>query len=114
MLTIIVGGFTAGVAIWLASRHIKSMPLLNRVILHAQVKGPGTILGTAGVGSANPMRISVGMEGHAISDLRPSGRAQFDGRFVDVSSTGSYVEKGARVRVVTAGQFLIEVEEVVT
>jgi membrane-bound serine protease (ClpP class) len=36
--------------------------------------------------------VAVGARGRALSDLRPSGRARFDGRIVDVLSEGGYVE----------------------
>ncbi|MCB0219265.1 MAG: ATP-dependent Clp protease proteolytic subunit [Chrysiogenetes bacterium] len=41
----------------------------------------------------------VGMEGEALSPLRPSGRARLNGRRVDVESEGEFIDKGDRVRV---------------
>lgn len=41
----------------------------------------------------------IGAEGEALSPLRPSGRARFDGRRVHVETEGAWVDKGDRVRV---------------
>jgi membrane-bound serine protease (ClpP class) len=44
----------------------------------------------------------VGMDGVAVTDLHPSGTAQFGDERVDVVSEGSFVEAGTAVRVVRA------------
>jgi membrane-bound serine protease (ClpP class) len=44
----------------------------------------------------------VGMDGVAVTDLRPSGTAQFGDERVDVVSEGTFVEAGTAVRVVRA------------
>jgi membrane-bound ClpP family serine protease len=46
----------------------------------------------------------------AATDLRPSGRGQFTGRLVDVSSNGEWIERGSPIRIVSVGRFEIEVE----
>ena len=40
-----------------------------------------------------------GLEGEAVTTLRPSGSARVNGRVIDVVTDGVYVEAGARVRV---------------
>ncbi len=42
----------------------------------------------------------LGKEGVAISDLRPTGIANIDGRRIDVMSDGEYIDAGARIKVV--------------
>ncbi len=42
----------------------------------------------------------VGREGVAETDLRPAGKAEIDGRRVDVLTGGEYIESGTRVKVV--------------
>ncbi len=49
--------------------------------------------------------------GVAATDLRPAGRASFEGRPVDVKSVSTYIERGSPVRVVSVDRFVIEVEE---
>jgi membrane-bound ClpP family serine protease len=41
----------------------------------------------------------VGMQGTAITDLRPSGTALIGGKRLDVVTRGDYIEKGSEVRV---------------
>lgn len=51
-----------------------------------------------------------GCEGVALTDLRPSGKADIDGRKLDVSARQGFVKKGARIRVVEtcAGNLYVE------
>lgn len=43
--------------------------------------------------------IPVGTEGEAVSTLRPSGIARFDGKRVDVVSDGEWIEAGTAIKV---------------
>ncbi|MHC5023220.1 MAG: NfeD family protein [Planctomycetota bacterium] len=107
------GLFTAGVLMWFISRQLGNVPILNRLALKtelsdAQLTGPPGLLEAMGT----PARgLSAGDVGRAETDLRPAGRANFDGRVVDVKSAGSFIERGVAVRVVSVDRFVIEVEE---
>lgn len=113
----IVTVFGSGVIIWLLSRFMNNVPIINRLILHAELKDAEAV-GAGGepisllqaMGSAPPT-LQVGAVGVAETDLRPAGRALIDGRMVDVKSIGSYIDKGTPIRVVSVGRFVIEVEE---
>ncbi|MHC4219561.1 MAG: NfeD family protein [Planctomycetota bacterium] len=103
----------AGIAAWLLFRQIETLPLLGRFILKAEVseaggEGPGML---EAIGGTAERPLEAGSTGVAETDLRPAGRANFDGRLVDVKSIGDYIDRGTRVRVVTVGRFAIEVEE---
>jgi len=52
-----------------------------------------------------------GDQGVAETDLRPAGRAEFNGRLLDVKSSGGYIDKGTPIRIVSIGRFVTEVEE---
>lgn len=53
-----------------------------------------------GYASSDPgLEALVGQQGEALCDLRPSGRARFQARTVDVVSEGGYVQSGTRVEV---------------
>jgi len=114
--------FAAGILIWLISKNVRIMPLLDGVVLKAQVDGsrPGAGPGDAGAGGLlEAMRtgeagLAPGELGVAETDLRPAGRADFGGRLVDVKSIGSYIDQGTPIRVVSVGRFVIEVEETKT
>lgn len=45
-------------------------------------------------------RTLVGMTGEAITDLRPAGIARINGRRVDVTANGSWIEAGRPIRVI--------------
>jgi membrane-bound serine protease (ClpP class) len=105
----------AGIGCWLIFRQIENLPVLGRFILKAEVSeaqsgtgGGAGLLESIG-GSERPLE--TGFVGVAETDLRPAGRANFEGRLVDVKSVGAYIDRGTRVRVVSVGRFAIEVED---
>lgn len=53
----------------------------------------------------------LGMEGVALSILRPSGKADFDGVRLDVISSGEFVKKGSKIIVTSVEGEKIIVEE---
>jgi membrane-bound serine protease (ClpP class) len=55
-----------------------------------------------GYTSADPRPELVGVEGEAVTDLRPSGTGQFGEEFVDVVSEAGYVMAGTPIRIVRA------------
>ena len=63
------------------------------IVLKERIEAESTSLGDA------QMQALVGREGVSLSALRPSGRADFDGLRLDVSSSGEFIPKGARVRI---------------
>jgi len=54
--------------------------------------------------------LHAGDEGIATSALRPSGKAEIGGRIVEVTSQGSYLERGTRIRIVKISPYQILVE----
>jgi membrane-bound ClpP family serine protease len=115
-LTTLLSFFAAGVAIWFISRQFHSIPMLNRVILNADLGTSSRALAGSGGSLLEAMArdtgkaLAPGDEGVAQTDLRPAGRALFNERIIDVKSAGEFIEKGTRVRVVSVGRFVIEVE----
>ena len=114
--------FAAGVVLWFLSKNFERMPFLRRLILQTELTGEAGGAGgaleteTASVGILEAMgaaqrAVSVGDSGTATTDLRPAGRAQIDGRSVDVKSIGAYIDRGTPIRVVSVGRFVIEVED---
>jgi membrane-bound serine protease (ClpP class) len=106
----------AGIAAWLLFRQIETLPLLGRFILKAEVgeaqhAAAGDGMGLLEAIGSGERPLETGSVGVAETDLRPAGRADFEGRLVDVKSVGDYIDRGTRVRVVSVGRFAIEVEE---
>ncbi len=50
--------------------------------------------------AASPRDDLIGLEGVALTDLRPSGTAHVDGERLDVVTEGDFINKGARIRVI--------------
>ena len=78
LMTIIMG--------LLAKRKLKSP-----IILDTDVKAEDSYL------NSSDLEYLIHREGVAVTDLRPAGRGNFDGIDLDISSNGSYIERGTPV-----------------
>lgn len=66
-------------------------------------------------GTRRPGREALrGTEGVTLTDLRPSGAASFSGERIDVISTGGFIRRGGRVRVVEVDGMRVVVEALAT
>ena len=61
--------------------------------------------------SSPDMGALVGQEGRALSELRPGGIVEIDGRRVDVVADGSWISRDARIRVERVEGFRVLVRE---
>jgi membrane-bound serine protease (ClpP class) len=111
LLTIACTGaaFVAAAA-WLR-RSMGSLPMLKRLVLPPAPLAPEPV-GADVVGPDAARELAVGDRGRALSPLRPAGKAGFGGRYLDVITDGSYVERGRVVRIVEIRGSQIVVEEV--
>jgi len=117
-VTLILALCTAGVVVWLISRQIEHIPILDHIILTGASGvtaqrggggGGGGVLSAMGTGEDTPR---IGEEGTATTDLRPSGQAEIHGRLLDVVSGLGYIDQGERVRVVAVESIRVVVERV--
>jgi len=84
----------SAVVIALLARYFPSLPFFRRLLLPtASIAGPSLAI-TPAAGE-----IRTGMTGVARSILRPAGKAEIDGRIVDVVTEGEFLDAGAAVRV---------------
>ncbi len=90
------------------------LPILIIVGLKLLAKSPATLStklsSKDGIVSQSPdLEKYVGLEGIALSDLRPSGSARIDGKRVDVVTRGEYLEKNSAIVVfsVTGNQVIV-------
>ncbi len=125
MLAGLVGGI---VALYFLSSHFRQLPMLNRMILTSPPGDPSHIgVTTTGLtDKANmPPRATVsgdeaigrgtvypGALGIAVTELRPTGRANIQGQLVDVLTVGNWLQPGTRLRVVEVHGNLISVDAV--
>lgn len=109
---VLMGIVTAAVLGFYMSKNMRTLPVLGRLILTDR-PADEDIEGDAAAQVVAPMGapVVIGQEGIALTTLRPSGKADFDGRVVDVVSDGPMVQPGRRVRVVIAEQMRIVVVE---
>ena len=91
------------------NRYFGSLPILGRLAL-----APPTESETTPEPTAAEKEIAVGDVGRADSALRPSGRARFGHRLLDVATDGDFIESGTPIQVVRiSGRrvFVVPVEE---
>ena len=96
------------------NRFLPTIPFLNRLILtppgYAPAEADGPILRTSLLAgySSQPSPVDVGATGVTASALRPSGKAMFGDRYLDVVSDGAYIDHGTTVEVIrVAGNRII-------
>ncbi len=95
----------AGFGIWGVARFLPYVPFLRRLVLlpPSPRTGAAALLETGAAGL-------VGSAGLAVTDLRPAGKVEVSGRLLDAQTTGDFVGRGARVRVVEVSGSRVLVE----
>ncbi len=120
-----LGGSLVGVIITALalSRFLPRMPLLNRMVLvppggapFPRTNEPLLRPDLAAEAFAShrllgPYADLQGVRGHAVTILRPSGKAQFGDRMVDVISDGPFIEVGRAVQVIEVNGNRVVVRE---
>lgn len=66
-----------------------------------------------GYSSASDNTDLLGLEGVAITNLRPAGTGDFQGRKIDVVADGAFITKGAAIRITEVEGFRIVVKEII-
>ncbi len=97
-----LGIFGGIVLIMLLMRFLPSLPLFHRFVLADAVPtGTSSDAGTVPMAQGAPDASSwLGKTGEAKTILRPAGVAEIDGQDVDVVTSGGFVEKGAKIKVI--------------
>ncbi|MFN0133463.1 MAG: NfeD family protein [Phycisphaerales bacterium] len=111
LATLLLSVVTSGALMYFVARNFGSLPIFGRLVLKESGDvdlRPGDDLLRAIGASAGAVK--VGATGVAQTPLRPSGRAQFGDRLVDVVSETGFVEPGQAVRVTNVSDFRVGVE----
>lgn len=88
-------------------KFLPRVPFLDRYFL------PATVMGGSGVIEEEPNHESrVGWTGTAETDLRPSGKALFDGQEIDVTAESSFVPAGSNLRILSEDGMRVVVKEI--
>jgi len=102
----LAGAMVTVIAVAVAlNRFLPAIPFINRLILtppgYAATGTEGPLLKPALLsGTAVAGAISVGAFGIAASALRPSGKAMFGDKYLDVVSDGAYIDHGSAIEVI--------------
>ncbi len=95
------------------NRFLPTIPFLNRLILtppgYAPAEVDGPILSPSLLAThSQPAAVDVGAMGVTASALRPSGKAMFGDKYLDVVSDGAYIDHGTAIEVIrVAGNRII-------
>ncbi|MCO6458315.1 MAG: peptidase [Pirellulaceae bacterium] len=119
-LGVLVGsGITFLIAISLLSRHLPSIPLLNRLILAppSELAADDAVLAAdsktpPGALAGSNLAVREGDWGVAVSPLRPAGKARFGDDYLDVVADGVFVDQARQVRIVRIQGNRIVVREI--
>ena len=104
LLTILLSGVAASVAVFFLSKHFGRLPVFGRLMLQppdAAEPAAGSLAAgerASGEGDSR-FRVEIDDVGIADSPLRPAGRVRFGDEYVDVVTEGAFVPEGTRVRV---------------
>ncbi len=102
--TIMGGCILAFIVSWIILKQFGNSSAVQQLVLDVEVTAPQT----KPVGT-----LSVGEIAVALTDLRPSGKIQWDSAVFDATTTGGWIAEGAKVRIMQCGM-TIEVEEIDT
>ena len=101
----LIGGM---LLLMLLMRYLPRVPFFGGLLMKRQAATGASI--DAGGESLRESR--TGWTGEAVTDLRPTGKAEFDGEMLDVTTHGEFAAKGARVRITAEDGMRIVVREI--
>ena len=81
---------------YLLAKYLPKTVVWNRLILQSNIDSK------SGYSAKKDIRKLVGKTGEALTDLRPSGIATIEGKRIDVITEGEYIDKGARIKIISA------------
>jgi len=102
IIIVILGIMLAVILTIMGSKKVKPP-----IVLNEDVKGKQGFL------NSSDLEYLIGKEGLSITDLRPSGKGDFDGVTFDVLSEGMYILKGKKIKIIMVkGNKLVVKEQV--
>ncbi|MGI8820838.1 MAG: NfeD family protein [Chthoniobacterales bacterium] len=101
LLNLLVAVVAAGIAIALLARYLPRTSIYRRFVLSADIPSGPSLAGRHREFHA-PVEVAPGVEGRAVTTLRPSGKAQFAEQIVDVVTEGEFIAAETLVRVVSS------------
>jgi len=94
----------SGLTIFLLLKILPRTEMFNKLILKRNIDE------RSGYAAVEKVKNLLGKEGKALTDLRPSGIAIIDDKRVDVTTSGEYIKKGAKIKVILSEGSKVVVE----
>ena len=113
LIWMLVAVLFSGVGFFYITKYFGHLPLVDRIVLTHRLDTSGAVARELPVGGDEAIgfgKIVVGDSGRALSQLRPSGRAEIDGQVIDVVTPGVWIEPGVPIKVVEVAGNRIVVE----
>jgi membrane-bound serine protease (ClpP class) len=102
-IALIIALVASGTLWWWWANHFQNTRFGRRMTLHASVEGNSV---------AAKLPDLIGLEGSAITTLRPSGTVLIGGRKVDAISEGDFIEPGTLVKVIRHAGIVVIVRRI--
>jgi len=114
VVSMLIAIFGSGVAFYMLSKHIGSLPIFNKLVLMetglSRGPAPATSVFSA-MATGSRILPKSGDVGVAITPLHPIGRARINGQILDVIADRGVIETGDRICVKSANKLRIFVEK---
>ena len=104
----LIGGM---ILLMLLMRYLPRVPFFGGLLMKRQL-ATGTAMDAADAPGTTGKESRIGWTGRAVTDLRPAGKAEFDGQTLDVTTNGDFVPKEAPVRITGEDGMRIVVHEI--
>ena len=101
--TLFVAGIVFLVIAYFLNSRLRMIPVLNHIMLpppDADGRIASERVAQSPSDTDSKSSLSIGEQGIALSLLRPAGKANFDGRRIDVVTDGDFIEKNQKVEIV--------------
>ena len=82
---------------YFVTRYFGSIPVLSTLILRDQ---PATATAAANPAANTAEAVGIGRVGRTLTELRPVGRAEFEGELMDVVTNGEMIDSNSPVRII--------------
>lgn len=87
-------------------RYLPDVPLFNKMVMKGSLDSGNSSNITESEGTR------VGLQGSAITDLRPVGKGDFDGKVLEITAANGFVPSGTEVKITSEDGLRLLVEEV--
>ena len=99
----LIGAIVVSIALM---RFLPDAPLFNKMVMGEELTTGDSSQGSGSEGE------HLGMQGVAVTDLRPTGKGEFNGLLLDVTAANGFLDKGTSIKVTSEDGVRILVDEI--